>query len=329
MPVTASGSLGERTVIALDGEKYGYMIFCVRDITSPMSRYMDFGKYFLVILGLIIILSLCILIFSARLVDGRIVTLTADIKAMDENALNYHADMTGLDEVGELSRAFSGLIDRIKTLIENERRFEEERFELEIQALQSQINPHFLFNTLSIINLLAREIEADNISESLEALANFYHFSLNDDKKITTLRDELTMLDYYLKICSIRYRNRLHVQKSIDSRALDYSIPKLIIQPFCENAVFHGFSPYSSKVPELAITVSLENNHLLIVVSDNGEGMSDGELKRATETGFAISNANKRIKMLYGEQYGVSVSSVPGEGTTVRIKLGLHPHSQQ
>lgn len=131
------------------------------------------------------------------------------------------------------------------------------------------------------------------------------------------------MLDYYLKICSIRYRNRLYVKKDIDSCALDYSIPKLIIQPFCENAVFHGFSAYSTKMPELGITIKLMEDHLLIIISDNGEGMSEENLRRATETGFAISNVNKRIQMLYGVQYGVSISSVLGEGTQVSIKLGL------
>lgn len=324
-PVTISGNLGDRMVTALEGGKYGYTLFCIQDITSPATSYMEFSRYFLFILSLIIVLSLCILIVSSRLVDGRIVTLTADIKAMDENDLNYQADLSSQDEVGELSRAFSGLVERIRILIAQERRFEEERFELEVQALQAQINPHFLFNTLSIINLLAREIEADNISQALEALANFYHFSLNDDKKMTTVRDELAMLDNYLTICSIRYRNRLNVKKDIDPKALDYLIPKLIIQPFCENAVFHGFSPYSGKMPELAILVRLEADHLLITISDNGEGMSEDEVKRATENGFAISNVSRRIQMLYGGQYGVSISSLPSKGTKVLIKLGLCP----
>lgn len=321
-PITVSGNLGERTVTFLDGQKYGYQLFCVQNAATFMSNYMNFGQYFLVILSLIIILSLCILIFTAKLVDGRIIDLTADIQAMDEGDLNYQAD-TNLDEVGELSRAFSELIERIRTLIAQEREFEEALFEQEIQALQAQINPHFLFNTLSVINVLAREIEADNISEALEALANFYHFSLNDDKKITTIRDELTMLDSYLTICSIRYRNQLKIKKEIDPQSLDYLIPKLIIQPFCENAVFHGFVSNPEKEPEINISIKLENTCILVTVSDNGEGMSPAELKQATETGFAITNVHKRIQMLYGEQYGVSISSVQGIGTTVIIKLGL------
>lgn len=322
-----AGDLGERPVIALDGGKYCYTLFYIEDIRTPMSNYIDFSRYFLVILSVIIILSLCTLLFSSKLVDRRIVAFTSDIKALNENDLDYRPDLYGQDEVGELSRAFFGLIQRIKMQIDRERQYKEKLFELEIQALQAQINPHFLFNTLSVINLLAREIEADNISEALEALANFYHFSLNNDKKMTTLRDELAMLDSYLTICSIRYRNRLTVQKDIDPRALDYSIPKLIIQPFCENAVFHGFpaSPLSPKVPKLTITIRLESDHLLIIIADNGDGMTESELKRAMETGFAITNVNTRIKMLYGEEYGVFIASAPGEGVTVSIKLGLTP----
>lgn len=218
----------------------------------------------LVALCLVIIISLVILILSVRLVDGRILAFTAKISALDENTLEYTADTTSLDEVGELSRAFSGLLDRIKTMQKKERKLEEERFELEVKMLQAQINPHFLFNTLSIINILARAIEADHISEALDALANFYRLTLNNSNKIISVRDELTILVNYLKICSIRYRHQLDIKKNIDPLALDYYIPKLIIQPFCENAVFHDFSPYSSKIPELEITVQLKADHLLI-----------------------------------------------------------------
>ena len=142
---------------------------------------------------------------------------------------------------------------------------------------------------------------------------------------MTTVSDELAILDNYLTICTIRYRNRLNVKKDIDPRALDCLIPKLIIQPFCENAVFHGFSPYSGKMPELVIMIRLETDHLLITISDNGEGMTESEVKRATENGFAVFNVSRRIQMLYGEQYGVSISSLPEKGTKVLIKLGLCP----
>ncbi len=317
----------DRIVSTIDGGKYGYTVLCIRNTTSPLSSYMHFSKYFLFTLGLIIILSLCILLLSAKLIDGRIVALTTDIKEMDENDLNYCADTSSLDEVGELSRAFAGLIERIKTLNARERQLEAERFELEIQALQAQINPHFLFNTLSIINLLAQEIEADYISKAVNALANFYYISLNDTQRMVSIRDEFAMLEHYLTICSIRYRDNLKIQMDIDPQTLDYYIPKLIIQPFCENAVFHGFTARTPKVPEITITVKLEEEYLLILVSDNGEGMSEEELKRAQETGFAITNVHRRIQMIYGDPYGVTITSLPGEGTKVFIKLGLFSQS--
>lgn len=322
-PVSVSGSLGQRTVIALDGGKYSYTIMCIQEEKSTLTHYMDFGLSFLIILSLIIVSSYLFLHTSAGIVDGRIVRLTADIKALDETNLHYVADKSGKDEVGNLSRAFSELVDRINKLIQEERKHEEERFELEVEALQSQINPHFLFNTLSIINLLASEIEADNISHALNSLANFYRYALNDGKKMTTLGRELSMLDNYLAICSIRHNNRLRVCKDIDPRTLEYSIPKLVLQPFCENALFHGFSGDSEKEPTISISAKLNEDHLLVVVSDNGEGMSRSELQHAWETGFAITNVHKRIQMLYGEQYGVSITSAPMQGTQVSIKLGL------
>ena len=321
-PVVINGNQGKCTVIALDGGKHEYMMFFVRKVVPPIVRYLDVTKYFLLILSLIIVLSLFALMFSAKFVDGRIVALTADVKAIDENNLNFHANTSDLDEVGELSRAFSGLVKRIKELLEKEHKFEEERFELEVQALQMQISPHFLFNTLSIINVLAKEIEADHISESLEALANFYYFSLNDSKKVTTIRDELTRLDSYFKICLIRYRNRLNVCKDVDSRTLDLVVPKLIIQPFCENAVFHGFSAQIKEEPKLNISIRLEDDNMLIEITDNGKGMTEDEIKQAMKKGFTITKINRRIQMFYGNQYGVSIYSDVGSGTRVCIKLG-------
>jgi len=328
------GDLGERTVTRLDGGKYGYILICVRDTETPMVKYVSFSRYFLVVTLIIMAFSFFILFFSSHLVDGRITSLTAQIRNIDENDLSCDLDVIGQDEVGELSRAFSSLLERIKTLIEHERQFEKERYDLEIQALQSQINPHFLFNTLSVINLLAREIDADNISESLDALANFYRLSLNNGEKLISLRDELNMLDSYLKICSIRYRGQLILRQDIAPDTLDCIIPKLIIQPFCENAVFHGFSPDMPQVPELHISIHRKEPYLFIAISDNGEGMTDKELRSATKRGFAISNVDKRIKMFYGDDCGVTISSIPGQGTDVLIKLGTalnrpaHPPSE-
>ncbi len=321
-PVLVNGSQGEHTVIVLPGGKYNYNVFCILNNISPLSRFLDFGRYFLFVLGVIIVLSLTTLRSSASLVDGRITNLTREIKALDESDLTYLPDTTSRDEVGELSRAFSELVERVKLLIEHEHKFEEERFALEVDALQAQINPHFLFNTLSIINLLARQIEADNISEAVEALAQFYRFSLQNGKKLITLRDELAILDNYLTICSIRYRNQLQVRREVDPSVLDCVIPKLVLQPFCENAVFHGFAAGSSKVHELSITARPEGSDLLVQIGDNGEGMTPAELEIALKTGFGIANVHKRIQMIYGEEYGVSIASTPGVGTVVSIRLG-------
>lgn len=322
-PVTVSGSMGQRTVVALDGGKYGYTIMCIYEPKDLFSQFMEFGRFFLFVLIVVILFSFVLLHASANIVTGRIRRLTTDVKTLDGTNLHYVADLTSKDEIGELSRAFSDLINRIKLLIEQERRHEEERFELEVEALQAQINPHFLFNTLSIINRLACNIEADNISQAINSLANFYRYALNDGKKMTTLRQELRMLDDYFAICAMRYSSEVKIQKDIDVQALDCVIPKLILQPFCENALFHGFSGEFKREPIISIGTKLEEDHLLIVIADNGVGMSANELQHAWETGFAIRNVHRRTQMLYGDQCGVSISSVPSQGTQVIIKIGL------
>ncbi len=314
-------SSGGFDISTIESKHFGYTLVCLRDSMAPSLRYISFSRYFLVVTLVIMAFSFLMLLASSRLIGRRITDLAGSIRSVDESTLEFDVDLTGKDEAGELSRAFSSLLDRIRSLIERDRQLEAERFELEIKALQSQINPHFLFNTLSIINLLAQEIEADNISESIEALANFYRLSLNNGEKLITVRDELEIIDNYLKICSIRYRGRLCVARDIDPRALDCVIPKLIIQPFLENSVFHGFSPYAAREPVISITVRRYGNELTFLLEDNGEGMTEEELQKALSGGFAISNVRRRIEMLYGKNGGVTITTAPGHGTAVMIRL--------
>ncbi|NLX65137.1 MAG: histidine kinase [Clostridiaceae bacterium] len=206
----------------------------------------------------------------------------------------------------------------------------------ELTALQSQINPHFLCNTLESIRgqaLLDGNIE---IAKMMEALASFFRYSISRRGNFVTLRDELNNIKNYMMIQSYRFNNRFSLEIIIeedDEKAYDYLIPRLILQPVVENAIYHGLEelPEGGKV---VIEVTLTENILILTVSDNGKGMDSKTLselnarihsadmdKGDNGTGIALPNIHKRIQLLFGEEYGVNIYSTLNQGTDVEIVL--------
>lgn len=302
--------------------KYDYSIISIKMRNSTTTASLNFLLYFVFVLAAIITLSVITLLLSVNAISKRLSKLTSKVHAID--ALNpvFINDITGTDELGELGHAFEDMLDRMKRLMDRNRQMERERFDLEFKMLQSQINPHFLFNTLSTINIQAREIQADNIIESINALAEFYRLSLSNGRTTITVRDEMKMLAFYLQICRIRYRNKLNVITEIDEQVLDCYMPKLILQPFIENSVFHGFVPNAEREPTIVLRISRDNEVVLFSFSDNGQGMDSTTIDHVMSgKSFAISNINTRIKLLYGNEFGVTLTSTIGLGTMVRVTI--------
>ncbi len=214
-----------------------------------------------------------------------------------------------------------------------------------LMALQSQINPHFLYNTLDSIRGRALIEGNREIAQMLEALAAFFRYSISGRDKPVTLRDELANIKNYMMIQQYRFNDRFSLEIVIDEEdeiAYDYRIPRLIIQPVVENAVFHGLEemPGGGKI---VIEIVLTDENLILIISDNGKGIAPATLKRLNErihhperlaeeseetragghrdTGIALPNIHRRIQLLYGEAYGVQVYSTPGQGTDVEITV--------
>jgi len=207
----------------------------------------------------------------------------------------------------------------------------------EFEALQNQINPHFLYNTLDSIRGQALLKGAEDIADMTEALAIMFRYSINQKGSMVSLRAEIENVENYLKILQYRFKNKLNFVKKIESDEidiLDYQIPKLIIQPIVENAVFHGLEtkPGTGTIFLRAYTTE---KRLIVHVSDNGVGMEksrfdavnnnlnqEGETVEKSQFGIALANSNKRLKS-FGEGYGISMNSTLGIGTEVEIVLPL------
>ena len=188
-----------------------------------------------------------------------------------------------------------------------------------VEALASQINPHFLFNTLTSISSLIRS-KPETARMLIVKLSGLLRRLLRSQEHFVTLREELEAIDEYLDIESIRFGPRLHVEKAIDPASLEIVVPSMLLQPLVENSIKHGLSP---KIGEGQITIRSvrEKNHVIIDVIDNGVGVPSAHVERAQARGIGLRNVNERLKVIYGANYQLQLDSVPGQGTCARIVI--------
>jgi len=189
-----------------------------------------------------------------------------------------------------------------------------------VEALASQINPHFLFNTLTSISSLIRS-QPETARMLIVKLSGLLRRLLRSQEHFVTLRQELEAIDEYLDIEAVRFGSKLRIEKSIDADSLDVVIPSMLLQPLVENSIKHGLSP---KVGEGRITIRsvLQNGHAIIDVIDDGVGVDPANADRVkTGAGIGLRNVNERLKVIYGANYQLQLDSVPGEGTCARIVI--------
>ncbi len=234
------------------------------------------------------------------------------------------------DEIGDLNKAYNFLINEINRLIHE---VYEEKLAIksaQINALQAQVNPHFLYNTLDSINWMLIDKGDFQSSRIIQSLGKMLRYSINTDETDVTLRDEINFVENYLQIQKNRMEDRLNYQITIPEELLDKTVPKLFLQPIVENAIKHGLN--STGKPG-TIRIWAEQGELIrVMVEDTGVGMSRAKLESLgtkdpigtlseDSTHIGLANVNQRIKLKYGEKYGVLIKSKPGVGTKVTILL--------
>lgn len=246
---------------------------------------------------------------------------------------------SGKDEIADLGRSFNIMLGKIKSLLEQNIREQEEIKKAELRALQAQINPHFLYNTLDSILWMAEAGKNDRVITLVESLSRLFRISLSKGRDWITLEKEIEHVHSYLVIQQMRYRDILDYEIETDPELRSCSVLKMTLQPIVENALYHGIK---NKRGKGLITVSArktETNELLLTVRDNGCGMTPEKLEQLqrnllnrrmpAETGeevsggFGLHNVHQRIKLFYGDQYGVRIDSVPQEGTIVTISIPM------
>lgn len=246
----------------------------------------------------------------------------AEIEGFSGN-WNYNTD---IDEISKLYRGYNFLISRINELIRDVYVKDIERKQLQLNLLQSQINPHFLYNTLDIINCMAISRKAKDISLVVKSLANVFRYGLNRGREMTLLKDELKQVSSYLEIQKVM-DPQLSYEVKAEEGILDASVLNLILQPFVENSIIHGFKNKAGE-RDIRISVCRLDGKLIIDILDNGVGIKvdkynsllENTGQEAAGSGYGVLNVNKRIRLYFGENYGILYMPVEN-GTCVRMTL--------
>lgn len=290
-----------------------------------------------------LILALTSMLLSFLLARYFSIKLTNPIRILKEKTyevtngnLQAHIPPLGNDEIGELGVCINKMLCHIQTLIQEKYEFELREKEFQIQTLQAQIHPHFLYNTLETISCFAENEGIDSISTIAMNLADLYRYSINASNKLVPLSEELENIQNYLSIMKIRYTDRLKTIYNIDESTLDTPIMKLTLQPIIENAIYHGLENIRTDGC-LSINVTKEGDHVNILISDNGAGMNPqqlNDLRLQLHTGLfneaaqrtkhiGIGNVYYRLKLRFGDKCRMKIDSVLGKGTSVSIILPL------
>lgn len=292
---------------------------------SILFKEADIVKNYAVFLAILSIsVSIITTFLYVNIVTKRIMILTKAMTAVGGGNFDVSVNISGSDEIGRMSSVFTNMVRDTKNLIQRIKDTESSLRRLEITSLQEQIKPHFLYNTLSAIGSMALDIEAHEIYSSIISLFNYYKISLSHGNNIIPVKDELKHIQAYIELLSIRFRNKFNVSYMISDEVYNYYTPKIILQPIVENSLFHGFSNKRAEPGQIILKAEKQENKIIFEISDNGMGMDEKRIREVLENNsdsFALKNTDTRIKLLCGDEYGLSISSRPGEGTTTRIIL--------
>ncbi len=286
-----------------------------------------------------ITLILFILVLINSYISSRITNpikeLEKSVGILEEGDLETAVSIGGSYEIQHLGNSIKNMAIQIRVLMDDIVTEHEAKRKQEFDTLQSQINPHFLYNTLDIIVWMIENEQKNEAVKAVTALARFFRISLSKGKSIITVRDELEHVRSYLMIQHMRFKNKFSYEIQAEEECMELTSLKLILQPLVENAIYHGME-FMDGEGEIKLSVMRKEDNLIIQVSDNGLGMTEEQVKSLFShevqvtskkgSGIGVKNVNERIKLYFGENYGLTIDSEPDEGTTITILLPAVPY---
>ncbi|SFM38971.1 two-component system, sensor histidine kinase YesM [Paenibacillus sp. 1_12] len=307
---------------------------------SSLTKGMDYVNYLLILTGCVTILLVFI---TSRLLSSRITkpisNIQRNMKRVEWGNLQVNLPVTHTLEINDLSQSFNHMVGKLNILINQVYEGELRQREAELKALQANIHPHFLYNTLDSLYWMLIIREQEEVAKVVVSLSHLFRYSIGGKDQAVPLRSELEHICNYLKIQKIRFED-LEVECIWDETIGNVTILKLLLQPLVENAIFHGLEKKSGNRKLTIATKVVEEGLVLITIRDNGAGIRPEQLALILSMmrtadhlqilegrlGMGIENVYRRIKLFYGEAYGMDISSEPGEGTEITIRIPLHDH---
>ncbi|WP_434643878.1 sensor histidine kinase [Thermoanaerobacterium thermosaccharolyticum] len=327
------------TIKKIDGKVYiisdlknefGWNIISITPFNELNSQFWIYNLILLLVIIINIILLILGLLFISLFITQPIVKLVNSMKGIKDGKFEKVNIITGNDEIGMLKDVYNKMIDEIKKLIGDIINEQKIKRKLELDVMQSQIKPHFLFNSFDAISALILMGDTKNAGKIVKALGKFYRsFLINGNEEIT-IKEELDIIDNYLTIQKIRFGDKFKVEMDIDERTLSYRIPKLILQPLVENTLNHGIRCKEGQ-GIISIKALYDNDQIKLIIEDNGKGMSEEkirEIESGMSKGVGLRSTIERLKIYYNSTDIVKIYSKIDEGTKIEITIPINKEEQ-
>lgn len=266
----------------------------------------------------------------AKSITGRLKLLKEQMHQIQEGNICKMEEENSQDEIGQLVGNYNAMVDRVEELLREQYALGQKKVEAELKAFQSQINPHFLYNTLDMIGWMSQKKESENIRSVVQAMSRFYRLTLSKGKDIVTVWDEVEMCEAYMEIQKRRYKGRICYEVEVDDDILECLIPKITLQPFLENAIIHGINEKNGGRGVIILNGWLEDGRITLSVTDDGEGMTQDDMKKKHQgSHYGLINIEHRLELFFGESIPVQIESSPGMGTCVIINIPVRRDTEE
>lgn len=337
------GSLTRRAALTEAGERdYFFRTRAIPDTDWSVVTFVEessLGRQFYQVGGILALIVTALMIlfyFYSRYFLNAIIAPVQEVckgmERLDRNDLEVRLEPKGQLELQNLMTSFNEMVLSIRNMLRMTEETLEKKHVAEMQALQSQINPHFIVNTLNSIRFMAQVAKFDGIRKMAEALVSIVSCSFRSNVSFYTVREELEMLETYVYLMRIRYSNGFEVRYDVEPECLDYRLPRLTLQPILENAITHGFDELTEELGQIEVSVYRREEFLCLSVWDNGRGMTPEEInlvlgerrrKKDDNTSIGLENVQARVKLNFGESARLEIDSEPGAFTRVTLRLPL------
>ncbi|MEK5475493.1 sensor histidine kinase [Paenibacillus sp. FSL R5-0407] len=317
----------------LNGRKYrigmvhsdynGWYYFSLIPQSDVQKQSGSLKLFFIVTLSVFALLFVVLAFSTTHYITKPIRQMAVAMKRIQKDNFEYRLPAQSEDEIGLLQSSFNSMSSRINELIQEVKVISEQEKEAEMKALQAQINPHFVYNTLDAMNWIAIERDQLDISNMITSLSDIMRYAIRPGEPLVTIEEELKWAKNYAYLQEMRFEERFEVRFDVDPSLYGYKVPRLLLQPYLENSILHGMENMESGGRiEVLFQQEERGQAIVIEIRDNGSGIADEKLQMIRERmthGIGLFNLNDRLKLEYGPEFGVKVNSVYGVGTTITI----------